>query len=138
MNVFNRHTGLFAAAVLASGTALSAATDRGSIKTGQALVALPQQKAPARNELDQLISSLSGVYDAYAAADPAQAQVKLKEARSSWKKLSPAVWAREAREIQLWFDSLETELKGGAPAEEVTSTIYEILEELDDMAGVWR
>jgi hypothetical protein len=28
--------------------------------------------------------------------------------------------------------------KGGAPAEEVTSTIYEILEELDDMAGGWR
>jgi hypothetical protein len=36
------------------------------------------------------------------------------------------------------FESLETELKGGVAAEEVNSTIYEILEELDDLPGVLR
>jgi len=39
VNVFDQHIGLFAAAVLTSGTALSAATDRRSIETRQALVA---------------------------------------------------------------------------------------------------
>ena len=133
MNVFNRWAGTFTAALLASGTALAAVTDRGSIGTERAVAALPQEKAPARNELDELFTTLSGVDAAYAAANPAQAQAKLEEARSSWNKLSPALWTRQAQAIQESFDSLDSELKRGAPAEEVNSTIYEILDELDDI-----
>ena len=136
MNVI-RQTGLFAAVLLASGTALSAVSDRGSMGTEKASVA--QEKTQALNEqLDQLIASLSSVDAAYAAANSAQAQVKLEEARSSWIKVSPAIWTRQAGAIQLSFDSLKTELKGGAPAEELNSTIYEIIEELDDLPWVLR
>lgn len=138
MTVFNWWAGTLTAALLASGAALSAVSDRGSIGTEQTVIALPQEKVQARNELDQLFASLSGVDNAYAAANPAQAQAKLEEARSSWDKLSPALWTRQAQAIQLLFDSLETGLKRSAPAEEVNSTIYEILEELDDVPGVLR
>jgi len=81
---------------------------------------------------------LTGVDAAYTSANPAQAQAKLEEARSSWNKVSPAIWTRQAQAIQLLFDSLETELKRSAAGEEVNSTIYEIMEELDDMPGVLR
>jgi hypothetical protein len=140
MNVINRQigVGVFGAALVASGTVLSAVSDRGSIGTEQALVALPQEKAQARDELDQLFASLSSVDIAYAAANPAQAEAKLEEARSSWNNVSPAIWTRQAQAIQLLFESLETELKGGVAAEEVNSTIYEILDELDDLPGVLR
>ena len=58
---------------------------------------------------------------------------------SSWNKVSPALSAREAREAQLLFDSLETQLKSGAPAVEVNSTVYGMLEELsEDIAGELR
>jgi hypothetical protein len=79
MNVINRQigVGVFGAALVASGTVLSAVSDRGSIGTEQALVALPQEKAQARDELDQLFASLSSVDIAYAAANPAQAEAKL-------------------------------------------------------------
>jgi hypothetical protein len=122
--------------LLASGTALSAASDRGPIGTEQALVAFPQENTQARHELDQLFASLSSVDAAYASANPAQAQDKLEEARSRWNKVSPAVWIRPAQAIQLLFDTLETELKRGAPAEEVNSTIYEMMDELDNIPGL--
>ena len=138
MKIFNWQTGTLTAALLASGTALSAVSDPESIATEQALVALPRENPQARNELDQLFASLSSVDAAYAAANPAQAQAKLEEARSIWNKVSPAMWTRQARAIQVSFDSLVSELKGGAAAEEVNSTIYEILEELDDIPGVLR
>jgi hypothetical protein len=138
MNVFNRWAGTFTAALLASGTALSAVSDPGSIATEQALVALPQENPQARNELDQLFALLSGVDAAYAAANLAQTQAKLEEARSIWNKVSPTLWTRQAQAIQVSFDSLDSELKRGAPAEEVNSSIYEILEELDEIPGVLR
>jgi hypothetical protein len=140
MNAINRQIGIgvFAAALLASGTALSAVSDRGTIGTDQALAGLPQEKAQTRDGLGQLFASLSSVDAAYAAANPVQAQAKLEEARSSWNDVSPTIWTRQAQAIQLLFDSLETELKGGAAADEVNSTIYEILEELDDLPGVSR
>src|SRR5215469_9168010 len=129
MKIFNCQTGTLTAALRVSGTALSAVSDPGSIATEQALVALPRENPQARNELDQLFASLSSVDAAYAAANPAQAQAKLEEARSIWNKVSPANAPSTA--VQVSFDSLDSELKGGAAAEEVNSTIYEILEELD-------
>ena len=109
MSVKNRQMGIgvCAAALLASGTALSEVSDRGSIGTGQALVALPEEKSQARDELlDQLFASLTSVDAAYTSANPAQAQAKFEEARSSWNQISPAIWTRQAQAIQLLFDSL--------------------------------
>ena len=102
MNVIKRQIeiGIFAAALLVSGAAPSAVSDRGPIGTDQPLVALPQEKAQARNELDQLFASLRIVDTAYAAANLAQAQAKLEEVRSSWNKVSPAIWIRQAQAIQ--------------------------------------
>src|SRR5215813_11120749 len=97
MNAFNRQTGLFIAAVLASSASLPGLSDHGSIGTERALAASPQEKAQARNELDQAIASLSSADAAYAAGNPARARAKLEEARSSWNKVSSALSAREAR-----------------------------------------
>src|SRR5215472_7707885 len=100
MKIFNWQTGTLAAALLASGTALAAVSDRGSIGAEQSLVALPQENGQAGDELDQLFASLSSVDAAYAATNPAQARAKLEEAKSSWNKVSPAIWARQAQAIQ--------------------------------------
>ena len=95
--------------------------------------------AQARSELDQVIASLSSVDAAYASGDTAEALTKFEEATSSWNKVSPALSAREAREVQLLFDSLETKLKSGAAAVEVNSTVYGMLEELsEDIAAELR
>ena len=139
MKVFNLQTGLFIAALLASSGAFSAPGDQGWHGTEQALAASPEQKAQARNEFDQVIASLSGVDAAYASGNGAAALTKFQEATSSWNKVSPALSAREAREVQLLFDSLDTKLKSGAPAVEVNSTVYGMLEELsEDIAGELR
>jgi hypothetical protein len=74
-----------------------------------------------------------------ASGNIAEAQTKLEEARSSWKEVSPAISAREAREAELLFDSLEIQLKSRAPAVELNSTVYSMLEKLsEDIAGELR
>jgi len=139
MNAFNRQTGLFIAAVLASSASLPGLSDHGSIGTERALAASPQEKAQARNELDQAIASLSSADAAYAAGNPTRARAKLEEARSSWNKVSSALSAREARGPELLFDSLGTVLKSGAPAVEVNSRVYVLVEELsEDIAAQLR
>src|SRR6266480_3126032 len=105
MEVFNLQAGIFIAVLLASGGAFSGLGDRGWHGTKQALAATPEQEAQARNKLDQVIASLSGVDAAYASGNAAAALTKLEEATSSWNKVSPALSAREAREVQLLFDS---------------------------------
>jgi hypothetical protein len=124
MKVFGLQTGLSIAVLLAPGVAFSGLGDRGWHGTEQALAASPEQKGQARNELDQVIASLSSLDAAYASGNTAAALTKLEEARSGWNKISPAISAREAREAQLLFDSLETELKGGVPAAELNSNVY--------------
>jgi hypothetical protein len=96
------------------------------------LAASPQEKAQARNGLDQVITSLSSVDTAYASGNAAEAQTEFEEARSSWNKVSHVISAREARGPQFLFDSLETKLKMGSPAMEVNSTVYVMLEELSE------
>jgi hypothetical protein len=130
MKVFKRQTGPIIAALLASGAALYPLGDHGSLRTEQALAASPQEKAQAPNELDQVIASLGRVDAAYASGNGSEAKTKFEEATSSWNKVSPALSACEAREVQLLFDSLDTKLKSGAPAVEVNSTVYGMLEEL--------
>ena len=107
--------------------------------TTAALAASPQQKAEARNYLNQVTASLRSVDTAYASGNAAEAQSKYEEARSNWDKVAPAISAREAREQQLLFDSLGKKLKEGAPPKDVKSTVSGMLEELrEDIARELR
>ena len=89
--------------------------------------------------LDRLIASLSGVDAAYTSGNTNEARSKLEEATFSWNKVSVAISKREAREPKLLLDSLDSKLKSSAPAAEVNSTIYIMLEELsEDIAAELR
>jgi len=57
---------------------------------------------------------------------------KLQEATFGWSKVSAAISEREARQPKLLLDSLDSKLRRGAPAAEVNSTIYIVLEELGE------
>lgn len=119
MKVFGLQTGLSIAVLLAPGVAFSGLGDRGWHGTEQTLAASPEEKGQARNELDQVIASLSSLDAAYASGNTAAALTKLEEARSGWNKISPAISAREAAEVN--------------------SNVYSILEELsEDIAGELR
>src|SRR5262245_66238419 len=64
---------------------------------------------------------------------------KLQEATFGWSKVSAAISEREARQPKLLLDSLDSKLRRGAPAAEVNSTIYIVLEELgEDIAAELR
>ena len=103
------------------------------------MAASPQEKAEARNYLNQVTASLRSVDTAYASGNAAEAQTKFDEARSNWNKVAPVISAREAREQQLLFDSLGSKLKDGAPAAQVKSTVSGMLEELrEDIARELR
>jgi len=83
-----------------------------------------------------LIASLSGVDAAYTSGDTNEARSKLEEATFSRNKVSAAISEREAREPKLL---LYSQLRSGAPAAEVNSTIYIMLEELsEDIAAELR
>jgi len=85
------------------------------------------------------MGSLRAVDTAYASGNAAEAQTRFKEARAQWNDLAPRVSAREAREQQLLFDSLDKQLASGAPATEVKSTVSGMLEELrEDIARELR
>src|SRR5438270_3703775 len=76
---------------------------------------------------------------AYASGNAAEAQTKFEEARSNWNKVAPVISAREAREAQLLFDSLDKKLKDGAPPAQVKSTVSGMLGELrEDIARELR
>ena len=132
-------TGFVIAALLAFGGALSGLGHDGWYTTKTALAASPQEKAEARNNLNQVTASLRSVDTAYASGNAAEARTKFEEARSSWNKVAPVISAREAREQQLLFDSLGSKLKDGAPAAQVKSTVSGMLEELrEDIARELR
>ena len=125
--------------LLALSGALSGIGSHAGFSTVAALAASPQQKAEARNYLNQVTASLRSVDTAYASGNAAEAQSKYEEARSNWDKVAPAISAREAREQQLLFDSLGKKLKDGAPPKDVKSTVSGMLEELrEDIARELR
>jgi len=97
---------------------------------GAAIAATAKQKSQGRQSLDRVVSSLRAVDTAYASGNAAEAQTQLAQARSAWDSVAPAISAREAREQQLLFDSLDGQLKSGAPATQVKSTIGGMLDEL--------
>jgi hypothetical protein len=131
--------GLLITSLLASGEALSGLGEREWRAAEQTTAPSRQEKAQARNALGQLITSLSGVDAAYTSGNTNEARSNLEEATFSWNKVSAAISKREAREPKLLLTSLDSKLRGGAPAAEVNSTIYIVLEELseDIAAELW-
>jgi hypothetical protein len=139
MKTFHLKDGLLIAALLASGEALPGLDKHEWRGAEQTTAPSPQNKAKARNALDQLIASLSGVDAAYTSGDTNEARSKLEEATFSWNKVSAAISEREAREPKLLLDSLDSKLRSGAPEAKVNSTIYIMLEELsEDIAAELR
>jgi hypothetical protein len=138
MKILNLKNGLLIAALLVSGEALSGLGEREWHGAEQTTAPSPQENAQARNALDQLIASLSGVYAAYTSGSTNEAPSKLGEATFSWNKVSVAI-SKQAREPKLLLNSLDSKLRSSAPAAEMNSTIYIMLEELsEDIAAELR
>ena len=139
MKVAIVRTSFIIVSLLALSGALSGIGSHEGFGTVAALAASSQQKAEARNYLNQVTASLRSVDTAYASGNAAEAQTKFDEARSNWNKVAPVISAREAREQQLLFDSLGKKLKDGAPPKDVKSTVSGMLEELrEDIARELR
>src|SRR5215472_3310161 len=128
MKILNLKNGLLIASLLASGEALPGLGEHEWRGSEQTTAPSPQDKVRARNALDQLIASLGAVDAAYTSGNTDEARAKLTEATFSWDKVSPAISTREAREPKFLLNSLDSKLKSGAPAVEVNSTIYVMLE----------
>ena len=129
MNIISLRNGFVVVVLLVLNGAISGPGSHEWYGTGVAFAASAQEKAQARNWLNQVTASLRSVDTAYASGNAAEAQSKFDEAKSNWDKVSPAISAREAREAQLSFDSLGKKLKDGAPAAQVKSTVSGMLEE---------
>jgi hypothetical protein len=98
-----------------------------------------QEKTQARQELNEIMSSLRAVDTAYASGNSAEAQTRFDDARSKWNGISPLISAREAREQQLLFDSLGGQLKASATPAKVKSTVAGMVRELrEDIARELR
>ena len=89
-----------------------------------------QTKSASQQSLDKIIQSLKALDTAYASGNTAEAQSDFDNANNEWKSLSSNISARESREVQLLFDSLQTKLKDKAPAKEVSHVVRGTLEEL--------
>ena len=139
MRVTNVRISLIIVSLLVLNGVLSGLGYHGGLGTPAAQAASAQEKAQARNSLNQVTAALRSVDTAYASGNAAEAQTKFEEARSNWNKIAPVISAREAREQQLLFDSLGSKLKEGAPAAQVKSTVSGMLEELrEDIARELR
>ena len=97
-------------AMLAGGSLLSIAYPGWNVTAASA-----QGKTQARQSLNEVMSLLRGVDTAYASGNSAEAQTKFDQARANWNKISPLISAREAREAQLLFDSLGSQLRAAGP-----------------------
>jgi hypothetical protein len=89
-----------------------------------------QTKSPSQQSLDKIIQSLKALDTAYASGNTAEAQSHFDTANTEWKSLSPKISAREGREVQLLFESLQTKLKDKAPAKDVSKVVRGTVEEL--------
>jgi hypothetical protein len=131
---FSRATAVLVLAVTCIGLAYTA-----SPVVGPAAAAAAAERAEGRRDIDQLIKSLQAVDTSYTADNTAEAQAKFAEALSTWNRISPLISAREAREQQLLFDSLASQLKSSVPAPQIKATVTGMVDELnDDIAGELR
>lgn len=94
--------------------------------------AIAQKRSHGAGSVDRIVNSLRAVDTAYASGNGAEAQTRFREARAAWNGVAPRISAREAREQQLLFDSLDKQLKSGAPASQVKSTVSGMVEELHE------
>jgi thioesterase domain-containing protein len=94
--------------------------------------AVAQKRSQGAGSVDRIVSSLRAVDTAYASGNATEAQTRFREARAAWNSVAPKISAREAREQQLLFDSLDKQLKSGAPATQVKSTVSGMVEELHE------
>src|SRR5215468_3059197 len=95
-----------------------------------AAVAAQKKSSQGREPVERIVSSLRAVDTAYASGNAAEAQTRFKEARATWNNVAPRISAREAREQQLLFDSLDKQITSGAPATKVKSTVRGMIGEL--------
>jgi len=94
-----------------------------------------QTKSAAQQSLDKIIQSLTAVDTAYASGNTAEAQSDFDTANNEWKSVSSKISARESREVQLLFDSIQTKLKSKAAPKEISKVVRGTVEELREDIG---
>ena len=94
-----------------------------------------QTKSAAQQSLDKIIESLKAVDTAYASGNTAEAQSDFDTANNEWKSVSSKISARESREVQLLFDSLQTKLKDKAAPKEISRVVHGTVRELREDIG---
>jgi len=94
-----------------------------------------QTKSAAQQSLDKIIQSLKAVDTAYASGNTAEAQSDFDTANSEWKSVSSKISARESREVQLLFESLQTKLKDKVAPKEISRVVHGTVRELREDIG---
>jgi hypothetical protein len=94
-----------------------------------------QTKSEGQQSLDKIMQSLKALDTAYASGNTAEAQSDFDTANSEWKSVSSKISARESREVQLLFESIQTKLKDKVSAKELSKVVHGTLEELREDIG---
>jgi hypothetical protein len=94
-----------------------------------------QTKSAGQQSLDKIIQSLTALDTAYASGNTAEAQSDFDTANSEWKSVSSKISARESREVQLLFESIQTKLKDKASPKEISKVVRGTVEELREDIG---
>lgn len=94
-----------------------------------------QTKSEGQQSLDKIIQSLKALDTAYASGNTAEAQSDFDTANSEWKSVSSKISARESREVQLLFESIQTKLKDKVSPKELSKVVHGTLEELREDIG---
>jgi hypothetical protein len=94
-----------------------------------------QTKSAGQQSLDKIIQSLKALDTAYASGNTAEAQSDFDTANTEWKSVSSKISARESREVQLLFESIQTKLKDKVSPKELSKVVHGTLEELREDIG---
>ena len=94
-----------------------------------------QTKSEGQQSLDKIIQSLKALDTAYASGNTAEAQSDFDTANTEWKSVSSKISARESREVQLLFESIQTKLKDKVSPKELSKVVHGTLEELREDIG---
>lgn len=94
-----------------------------------------QTKSEGQQSLDKIIQSLKALDTAYASGNTAEAQSDFDTANTEWKSVSSKISARESREVQLLFESIQTKLKDKVSPKELNKVVHGTLEELREDIG---
>ena len=94
-----------------------------------------QTKSEGQQSLDKIVQSLKALDTAYASGNTAEAQSDFDTANTEWKSVSSKISARESREVQLLFESIQTKLKAKVSPKELSKVVHGTLEELREDIG---